>query len=179
MVDKTEIEEIIKNQGFVNYKWIDPREVVVSHWVRFKCMFGCDSYAETASCPPNTPSIEECREFFKEYETALIFHFPLKLEDPEDRHEHFRKVNRQLYQLERAIFLAGYQKAFLLFVDECTLCEECTGVKGTCKNKTESRPTLEGLGVDVYKTVRNFGYPINVLPDYDQEMNRYGLILIE
>ncbi len=179
MTEKSQLDEIIKSHGFQEYKWVDPQNIIVSQWVRFKCMFGCDSYGVTASCPPNTPSIEECREFFKEYETAIIFHFPLKLEDPENRHEHFRKVNQQLYQLERAIFLAGYQKAFLLFVDECTLCEECTGIRDRCKNKIESRPTMEGLGIDVYQTARKFGYPINVLPDFEQEMNRYAFILVE
>jgi hypothetical protein len=33
--------------------------------------------------------------------------------------------------------------------------------------------------VDVYSTARMLGYPIQVVKDYQDEMNRYGLLLVE
>jgi predicted metal-binding protein len=42
-----------------------------------------------------------------------------------------------------------------------------------------SRPTPEALGIDVYSTVRKAGYPIQVLFEYSQKMNRYAFLLIE
>lgn len=42
-----------------------------------------------------------------------------------------------------------------------------------------SRPCLEALGVDVFATARKLGYPIEVLTDYKQEMNRYSFLMIE
>jgi hypothetical protein len=42
-----------------------------------------------------------------------------------------------------------------------------------------SRPTPDALAVDVFSTVRKLGYPIEVLSDYDQEMNRYAFLLID
>jgi hypothetical protein len=35
------------------------------------------------------------------------------------------------------------------------------------------------MAVDVYATVRQYGYPIEVLRDYSQAMNRYAFLLIE
>jgi hypothetical protein len=35
------------------------------------------------------------------------------------------------------------------------------------------------MGVDVFATVSKYGYPITVLNDFKQEMNRYAIILIE
>jgi len=35
------------------------------------------------------------------------------------------------------------------------------------------------MAVDVFTTVRNIGYPIEVLYDYSQEMNRYAFLLIQ
>jgi hypothetical protein len=35
------------------------------------------------------------------------------------------------------------------------------------------------MAVDVFTTVRKLGYPIQVLQDYDQAMNRYAFLLIE
>jgi len=33
--------------------------------------------------------------------------------------------------------------------------------------------------VDVYSTARMLGYPIQVVKDYQDEMNRYGMLLVE
>jgi hypothetical protein len=35
------------------------------------------------------------------------------------------------------------------------------------------------MAIDVYATVRKVGYPIEVLTEYSQAMNRYAFLLIE
>jgi hypothetical protein len=35
------------------------------------------------------------------------------------------------------------------------------------------------MAVDVFSTVRKIGYPIEVLADYRQAMNRYAFLMIE
>jgi len=67
----------------------------------------------------------------------------------------------------------------VLFMDECRLCENCSGERDTCTNKEDARPGPEALAVDVFSTVRSIGYPIEVLRDYGDEMNRYAFLLIE
>jgi predicted metal-binding protein len=42
-----------------------------------------------------------------------------------------------------------------------------------------ARPCPEALAVDVFSTVRRAGFPIEVLTEYNQEMNRYALLLVE
>jgi hypothetical protein len=42
-----------------------------------------------------------------------------------------------------------------------------------------SRPTPEAMSVDVFATVRQVGYPIEVLSDTSQKMNRYSFLMIE
>jgi predicted metal-binding protein len=108
-----------------------------------------------------------------------VFHFPKQLDDPEQRHRWSREVNKKLLELERAVFLAGYRKAFLLFMDECSLCADCTGDRADCRDKRGARPSPEALAVDVFATVRSVGYPIEVLTGTDQTMNRYAFLLIE
>lgn len=179
MVDRKNFEERFIAHKFNDFRWIDPKTVVTAHWVRMKCIFGCREYGKTASCPPNIPSISECERFFKEYKEAVIFHFEKKVARPEDRFAWTRKVNLKLLKLEREIFLSGYEKAFLLFMDSCNICKECGGVKEKCKEPRLARPTPEAMGVDVYTTVRNAGYPIQVLSDYTKTMNRYAFLMIE
>jgi predicted metal-binding protein len=36
-----ELEELFRQHGFTDFRWIDPQRIVVSQWVRMKCMFGC------------------------------------------------------------------------------------------------------------------------------------------
>jgi predicted metal-binding protein len=179
MADQTQLQKLFTGAGFSDYRWIDPAEIVVAQWVRTKCMFGCDSYGRNASCPPNTPSIADCSAFFREYRLGTVFHFAKRFSDPEERHPWSREVNRTLVELERQVFIAGYPKAFLLFMDNCKLCRECANTRAGCRNKKIARPSPEGMGVDVFATVAKYGYPIEVLDDYDREMNRYAFLLIE
>ncbi|MBN2531467.1 MAG: DUF2284 domain-containing protein [Spirochaetales bacterium] len=179
MRKKTDLESIFHKYNLTDFKRIDAKDIVIAQWVRFKCMFGCDSYGQKASCPPNTPPINECREFFSEYEYGVVYHFEKYIENPESRSEWTNEMNKKLLLCEQEIFLSGYQKAFLLFLDECCLCRKCTGSRILCMHKKLSRPGADALGVDVYSTVRKLGYPIEVLKDYNQTMNRYSFLLIE
>lgn len=179
MTDRKKLEELFHSHSFNDFKWIDPKKIVTAYWVRMKCMYGCSDYGNIATCPPHVPSITECEKFFKEYSEAVVFHFEKTVDEPEDRFVWTRKVNLTLLKLEREIFISGHQKAFLLFLDSCNICQECPGLKEKCKEPKLSRPTPEALCIDVYSTVRQLGYPIQVLYDYKQAMNRYAFLLIE
>ena len=174
-----ELEALFAQHGYTDFRWIKPEDIVVSQWVRMKCTFGCGEYGKNATCPPNVPSVSECRRFFDEYSAAVIFHFERKVDKPEDRHAWSRGVNQELVKLERAVFVAGYQKAFLLYMDSCCICTECPGKREECKNPRSARPSPESMAIDVFSTVRQYGYPIGVLSDYSQAMNRYAFLLIE
>ena len=177
--DHQELEEIFRKHGYEDFRWLDPEEIVVSRWVRMKCMYGCREYGRNACCPPNTPPVEECERFFREYRSAVVFRFEKKVDRPEDRHAWTRSVSLGLSKLEREVFTSGYEKAFLLFMDSCEICEECTGDRELCKDPRTARPTPEAMAVDVFSTVRKIGYPIEVLSDYSQAMNRYAFLLLE
>ncbi len=179
MINHTELETLFASHGYTDFKWIKPKDIVVAQWVRMKCTFGCAEYGRNASCPPNVPSVAECRQFFDEYEAAAIFHFEKKVDRPEDRHAWSKEVTLDLLKLERAVFLAGYPKVFLLAMDSCSLCADCSGARAECKNPKSSRPTPEAMAIDVFSTVRQCDYPIQVLSDYSQAMNRYAFLLIE
>jgi predicted metal-binding protein len=170
---------LFAQHGYADFKWMEPAEIVVGQWVRMKCMFGCDEYGKTATCPPHVPSVKDCRRFFDEYRSGVIFHFEKILDKPEDRHTWSRNVNRKLLVLERAVFLSGFPKAFLLFMDSCCLCSECPGGRAECNLPLEARPSPEAMAVDVFSTVRKYDYPIEVLTDTNQPMHRYAFLLIE
>ena len=179
MKDGGKLEAIFAKHGITDFKWIEPSGIVVAEWVRMKCMFGCGDYGKGACCPPNVPSVAECRRFFDEYRTAAIFHFEKKVANPGDRREWARGVDERLLALEREVFLSGRHKAFLLLMDSCHLCGECVSTRAECRNPKSARPAPEAMAVDVFATARQCGYPIEVLSDYSRTMNRYAFLLVE
>jgi len=176
---REDLEALFHKHGCTDFKWIEPGRIVISQWVRMKCMFGCERYGQRASCPPNMPSVPECEKFFQEYDDAVVFHFAKKVTKVEDRYAWERKANVGLSKLEREAFLSGYEKAFLLFMGICRMCDECPAPKEKCREPEFARPTPEAMAVDVFATAREVGYPIEVLSDYSQKMNRYAFLLIE
>ena len=100
------------------------------------------------------------------------------MEKPEDRHTWSARINARLVKLEREVFLAGYERAFILFMDSCGFCKECSGDRRTCDQPRMARPSPEAMAVDVYSTVRQFDYEINVRTDYDQKMDRFAFLMI-
>ncbi|MCU0638409.1 MAG: DUF2284 domain-containing protein [Candidatus Krumholzibacteria bacterium] len=178
-MDRKSMERLFEEHGCGDFKFFDPRDIVTGQWVRMKCRFGCHHYGKGALCPPNAPSVAECREFFGEYGEAVIFHFSRRLDDPEQRHEWSRSINRILQKVERAVFLSGKYRAFMMFIDPCNFCEECVGPGGDCREPRAARPSPEGLAVDVFSTARKCGYDIQVLKEYTDEMNRFAILLVE
>jgi predicted metal-binding protein len=179
MVDRRTLESLFEKHGLTNFTWVDPREFVVAHWVRMKCRHGCDGYGAHPMCPPNVPSVDECREFFGEYTTGVIFHLPKKLDSPDERRAWMREMDGRLLSIERDVFLEGFQKAFALFAGGCHICDDCPSAREDCNHPESARPTPEGLAIDVFSTARQSGLPIEVLKDYDATMNRYSFLLVE
>ncbi len=179
MSDQKKLEAMFAQHGYTDFRWIDPKAILVAEWVRMKCTFGCGEFGRNASCPPSVPPVEQCRNFFQEYTRGAVFHFEKAVDAPEDRHEWTRGVNTALLGLERSVFVAGYEKAFLLFMDSCGMCNKCAGTRGECYNPRSARPTPEAMAVDVFSTVRKIGYALEVLADYRQVMNRYAFLLID
>ncbi|MHA2083993.1 MAG: DUF2284 domain-containing protein [Candidatus Thorarchaeota archaeon] len=174
-----DLEKMLSAQGFENFKWINPKDIQTAQWVRMKCTFGCPDYGKGACCPPNTPSVDDCRKFFDDYSRALVLQFSMKEETPGERHSWTSAINKHLLDLERSIFLEGFVKAFVLLITACSLCKECSENKIECKHPSQARPTPEAFAVDVFSTVRQLGFPISVLKDHEETMNRYAILLVE
>ena len=123
------------------------------------------------------PSVEECRKMIYEYENGIIFHFLIQ---HEDEGGHLKRM-LGLYELEREIFLAGYYKVFLLQYSSCILCNDChaEGSRAKCINKVKSRPGADAMGIDIYQTAHDVGYPVQVVKNYDEVTNRFGFLLID
>ncbi len=172
------LETLFKDHGYEDYRWFDPEQIVVAQWVRMKCMFGCSNYGNKAACPPQTPSVSECERFFKEYRAAVVFHLRMQSENRKDRFAWYGKETIKLAKLEKKVFLAGFEKAFFLLFGGCVLCQDCKKERSLCEHTEMARPAPEAMAVDVFSTVKKIDYPISVLTDYTQAMDRYVFLMV-
>jgi predicted metal-binding protein len=165
-------------KGFTHAKPVDPASVITAPWVRLKCQFGCPGYGLSYSCPPNTPTPEETRKVLDNYEYAILFH----LEAPKApaRREQASRLMEALVGLEGQVFKDGYYKALVFLAGPCGACKECAKIKNEpCRFGHRARPSMESCGIDVFRTARNNGFPIQTLTEKSETQNKYCLLLVE
>ncbi len=178
-LDRTSLEELFRTFDLPEFRWMPAEDIEVAQWVRMKCIFGCEDYGKNIACPPNAPPVADCERFLGEFSDAVVFRFAKSIPDSEKRKVWSRGINSKLLELEREVFLLGYQKAFILLMGGCPLCEECVSCPDDCRHPGSARPTAEGLAVDLFSTVRKVGYPLEVLRDQSEPMNRYAILLVQ
>ncbi len=87
------------------------------------------------------------------------------------------KLHKIINETELKAMSLGFYYSLGLIGGDCMLCSSCTGVGSPCRRPYESRPAIEGLGVDVISTSRNAGLPFDMPPV--SEIVWTGLILVD
>ena len=164
-------EEVLE-LGAGRAKVVDPRSVITAEWVRMKCQFGCSGFGKSRCCPPHSPAPDVTRKVVDSYQKAILVHRRLP------KGEKTRDFNQTLVKLEIKIFLGGYYKAWSMGSGPCRLCKECD-LTAPCEHGLQARPSMEACGIDVFKTARDNGFPIEVVRTHEEERNIFGLILVE
>jgi len=140
----------------------DPRTIL-------KCMFGCADWGKGHTCPSRPGSLKpwEYRKIFEKYSWGIIVHSTEK-----------KIAQEASFAVERDAFLKGYYFAFSL--SDCALCGECAGFHSSeCVNPKKARPAFHSVGIDVFKTVHQFGLPLETLRAEDEQQNWYSAVFIE
>ncbi len=165
--------------GAADAKVIPASFVVVDERVRMKCAVPrCHLYGECVNCPPYTPTPDEMRKTLKKYKRAVLFktHVSPKTDflDDETWHvghmAHQRKIHDITGAVEALAFNDGYYLAAGFAAGGCktALCagQVCQFLdSGRCRFPLKARPSMEGVGIDVFDLVTRVGwdvYPIAV-----------------
>lgn len=178
---------------------IQASQVIIANWVRFKCRYGCPGYGKHLCCPPFAPSPDETRRVLAEYQVAVLAKFQAKPDPNVDvKRTHHRlwspvmQMHKTVFEMERRAFLSGCYKAFGMYALPCTLCETCVveekiesgdeislqdSIK--CRHKDMMRPSMEACGIDVFQTIKNAGYETRVLNEYHDQIEIFGMILLD
>jgi len=151
---------------------IPSKKIVFGRWVRVKCSYGCEMYGRSWSCPPATPDIDEAKKIVSCYKSALFLRFRSRsLLDQ-------KKMQKPILEIERKLFLAGFYKAFAFFPGPCSFCVSCRYPK-PCRFPAMKRPTIEGFGIDVFRTAKNAGMDVDVIKNPSGFSHSFSLVLVE
>jgi predicted metal-binding protein len=151
---------------------VETSRVVTAPWVRMKCQFGCAGYGLSLCCPPNTPTPDETRKILDSYTHGILLHRQIK-----KGNKVVARLSETAVDVEQALFLDGYYKAWTLGSGPCGRCKACT--MEACVHADRARPSMEACGIDVFATARGCGLPIQVVKDRTDERNFYALVLVE
>jgi predicted metal-binding protein len=168
---------------------IPASSVVVQERVWLKCLVPlCHMAGTTPHCPPNTPQPDFVRKALSQYHWAVLFKRdvkPLKeylatsaAEVKEKGLKLGRSFHKKTYEivgrLEGYAQTEGYELAMGFACGSCRI-NLCNGApcayieKGECRFAMRSRPSMEGVGIDVFDLCQKVGWDAymvcNVEPD--------------
>jgi predicted metal-binding protein len=157
---------------------IHPDQVVVAEWVRLKCQYGCGEYGARLTCPPYSPPPEVTRQMLRHYREALLLCVEGAAGGGGEEDRQRRRLGEMVAALERELFLAGYYRAWGMGAGPCSFCGACN-LEGPCRFPRQARPSMEGCGIDVYTTVRQAGWEIEVVKTLQSPFRLFSLVLME
>lgn len=155
-------------------------EIIPAQWVeidervRLKCMVPpCINYNRTAYCPPYGPEPEFMRKALSRFNWAVLFkHDVVPVEDFADINRYFpdgekhqKKTMEIAAKIETLAFGDGYYFAVGFGAGSCrdTLCNSmlCQLLdSGRCRFTLKARPSMEGVGIDVFGLVAKVGWQV-------------------
>jgi predicted metal-binding protein len=155
-------------------------EVIPANWVqidervRLKCAIPlCPYYGKNIYCPPHGPDPDSVRKALSRYSRAILFALDvIPVEDFADRSKERKAVAewaKKGYEIvgrvETLAFGSGYYLAMGFGQVSCikALCgqKKCLLLDGCdCPYPLKARPSMEGVGMDVFSLVTKVGWDI-------------------
>ena len=187
-----------KNLGATEAKIVSTEDIVVDKRVRLKCAIPiCVDYGRHLLCPPNVMSVDEFSEIVRLYRKAIIFQVEADVDSSDKSRRHLdkdvcknlerltstarweTKLHRLVNQMETLAFKQGFYLAAGLIGGNCCLCRECVVPQSgeLCRHPFEARPSMEAMGIDVVKTCKKVGLPLNL--SSKKKVRWTGLVLLD
>jgi len=177
------LREFAINSGANRAKMIDTKLITIDERVQLKCRYPpCINYGKNLMCPPYTPTAKEFEGIVAKYKNAMLIQVDAPIPDAVKTRiekdeaklteliqegelqvtsnakliEDWKKFHALVSNIERESFKNGYYLSLGLIMGNCRLCDTCDP-KLPCKHPYESRPSMEAMGIDVFKTAKNAG----------------------
>jgi predicted metal-binding protein len=199
------LSNLAKKLGATNAKSFNAKDVVVDERVRLKCQIPpCDDLGLNLMCPPYVMSVKQTREIISKYNWAILIQIEAPITEKLKKQTRqandvaalytnkkfssaykkaFDPIRLKLHNIvnkvEAKANMLGYRFATGFKAGPCKLCPECIVKTQSkiCRHPYQSRPAMEAIGIDVYKTAQNAGLPFDIPTKNKAVWN--GLVLIK
>jgi len=184
--------------GATEARVVKAEAIPVDDRVTLKCRIPrCFGYGTGAHCPPHTMPPAELRELLKQYRWAVFFIKEVPAEvivrdkvTIKERIAAYQEIFRMVSTIESMAFYDGHYLAFGFGAGSCrhTYCgqqPDCQALRGDrCRFALLSRPSMEAVGIDVYRMVAEAGwdiYPIgsSARPDTVPKGTLAGIVIVQ
>lgn len=156
---------------------VSARDIPVDERVAMKCRNPvCFGYGSSINCPPHATKPEELRKLLADYKWAVFFTMEIRPEvivrdksTIKERIDAYMSIFEIVSELESMAFYDGHYLAFGFGAGSCrhTFCpreSDCRALTGgRCRFSLRARPSMEAVGIDVYRMAVEAGldiYPI-------------------
>lgn len=175
-----ELEDFALAEGAYRAKLISADGVVIDDRVRLKCQVPvCKDFNRHLMCPPHTISVEHFKSLCTQYSTALLIQVKSQGCEEKNLIEAERKLHAIVNKTEGRALAKGSYLATGFIASSCKLCPECVGYhsKHPCRRPYEARPSIEAMGVDIFRTAQNaeLGFDLGM----SAEVVYSGLLLLD
>jgi predicted metal-binding protein len=151
----------------------------------------CEQYGKSANCPPHVMTPADARQWIRPYHSALIFKIDVSpgVLFSEEGLRFFKKIFLISARLEELSVAQGYAFSKGLAAGSCkaVFCRDipCEAlINGRkCRYPSLARPSMEALGINVFRLVKNVGWEIHTIlrksdPDDIPSAMLAGLVLV-
>ena len=134
--------------GALEARLVPADEIVFDDRSFLKCRFGCNRWGKYWTCPPNlalTP--ERFMAGFEKYDHSIF----IKVPEP--------KLGQEVAVAIEKEAMLSYGCSFAFAMAMCVQCEECA-FPDPCRYPHLARPSMDGYGVDIGKTLEPLGFTV-------------------
>lgn len=198
------LSNLAKELGATNATPVNVKDVIVDERVRLKCLVPpCDDYGLNLMCPPYVMSVQEFRELLSKYmwtvliqiEASITADIKNEIQQANSvamlyESQKFMNIYKKMFgpirlklhhivsKVEAKANMLGYRFATGVKAGPCRLCPECAvkSLDKVCRHPYQSRPSMEAVGIDVFKTAENAGLPFDF--PVKEKVVWNGLVLI-
>jgi len=181
------LKQVAFKAGAKNAKLININDIIIDERVRLKCMIPpCSQSGICRYCPPHGYSYEKVNKIIHRFHSGILFsvevpHQIIAGQHIGEAHRHHKLDDQGGLAVLGAYFLLVFQisalikkkvkeegyKAFSFAASNCkeVVCyfhDDCRVLaqKKKCRHPDLSMPSMESVGMDVFKMAANVGWPI-------------------
>lgn len=155
---------------------IEPKNLIFEENVKMNCYY-CGKYNNNWRCPPNLPEINY-KKMMEEFDFGMFVVMRFDIADL-NNYENIRNesgiiLHKLMLSIEKWMWENNNSNSLSFIGGSCRLCKNGCG-KEKCNNPYMSRSPIEATGINVVKSIKEYGVDI-VFPPKEYLM-RIGLIL--